>query len=138
MRRQLVFVAGSLVVTALLAVAKDGTRSVQSGVFTAEQAQRGAQVFEDACKKCHQPEEYGDGIYMEGWSGQLASDMIDQLRSTMPQDNPGSLKRMDYVDLAAYLFELNALPTGEAEMDTDNTKSILIEGPYGSSSDPDR
>jgi mono/diheme cytochrome c family protein len=117
-----------------IAAAQEASRSVQSGVFTAAQAERGAKVFQTVCQGCHQPEEFGDGAYMDGWSGQMASDMIEQIRSTMPQDNPGSLKRPEYVDIAAFLFQLNALPTGDAEMDVDNAKNILIEGPYGSAS----
>jgi cytochrome c553 len=133
--RNLLIGTGSLLLTVLLAMAQEEeVRSVQRGVFTAEQAQRGSQSFQGACQDCHEPEEFSDGAYMDGWSGQRAGDMIDQIRSTMPQDNPGSLKRKDYVDIAAYLFQLNALPTGDTEMDADNAKKILIEGPYGSSS----
>lgn len=134
MRRRLFFGMGSLLLTTLLAVAQEeGQRSVQSGVFTAAQAERGARAFEASCQECHQPEEFSDGGYMDGWSGQTANDLVEQVRSTMPQDNPGSLKRKDYVDIAAYFFQLNALPTGESEMDAENAKTILIEGPYGSS-----
>jgi mono/diheme cytochrome c family protein len=138
MKRQLWMGAGALLATSLFVTAQEERRSVQSGVFTAAQAERGAKTFQTVCQQCHQPDEFGDGAYMDGWSGQLASDMIEQIRSTMPQDNPGSLKRKDYVDVAAYLFQLNALPTGDAEMDVDNAKSILIEGPYGSSSSDGR
>lgn len=134
MKRQLCIGLGWIVLTALLAVAQEEeVRSVQSGVFTAAQAERGGKVFQTTCQDCHQPEEFSDGAYMDGWSGQTAIDLIEQIRSTMPQDNPGSLKRKDYVDIAAYLFQLNALPTGDGEMDTENAKTILIEGPYGSS-----
>jgi hypothetical protein len=51
----------------------------------------------------------------------------------MPQDNPGSLKRKEYVDVVAYLFRLNGLPAGDAEMDVSSVKRIRIEGPYRSS-----
>ncbi len=133
--RKLLIGTGSILLTVLLAMAQEEEmRSVQSGVFTAEQAERGSHSFQGTCQDCHEPEEFSDGAYMDGWSGQTAGDMIDQIRSTMPQDNPGSLKRKDYVDIAAYLFQLNALPTGDTEMDVDNAKKILIEGPYGSSS----
>ncbi len=120
--------------TVLLAVAQEDqleeTRSVQSGVYTEEQAERGAKVFEETCLACHQPDEFGDGAYIDGWSGQTAHDMIELIRATMPQDNPGSLKRKDYVDVAAYLFRMNGLPTGDVEMDVNSVKQIRIEGPY--------
>jgi cytochrome c len=112
------------------------TRSVQSGVYTEEQAERGAKVFEDVCSSCHDPGEFGDGAYIDGWSGQIANDMIEQIRATMPEDNPGSLKRQDYVDVAAYFFRMNGLPKGDSEMDASSAKSILIEGPYHPGGDP--
>jgi mono/diheme cytochrome c family protein len=120
-----------LLATFLVAAAQEGEiRSVQSGVYTDEQAERGLEVFEGTCIACHQPEEFSDGGYIDGWSGQMAHDMIEHIRETMPQDSPGSLKRAEYVDVAAYLFRLNGLPAGDTEMDVESVKQIRIEGPY--------
>ena len=132
MKRNLLL-AGAFLTAVLFASAQEEeeeTRSVQSGVYTEEQAARGATVFEETCVACHQPAEFGDGAYIEGWSGQSAHDMIELMRATMPQDNPGSLKRKEYVDVAAYLFRMNGLPAGDAEMDVNSVKRIRIEGPY--------
>jgi cytochrome c len=114
---------------------QEETRSVQSGVYTLEQAERGKAVFEEICATCHEPADFDDGGYMSSWSGQTANDMIEEIRATMPEDNPGSLKRKEYVDVAAYFFSLNGLPAGEAEMDANSVKKILIEGPYRPSGD---
>ncbi len=130
--------SGILLTSVLYAAAQEETetRSVQSGVYTEEQADRGAKVFEETCVSCHEPAEFGDGAYIDGWSGQTAHDLIELIRSTMPQDNPGSLKRKDYVDVAAYFFRMNGLPTGDAEMDANSVKGIRIEGPYHPGGDP--
>jgi hypothetical protein len=56
--------------------------------------------------------------------------MIEHIRATMPQDNPGSLKRTEYIAVVAYLFRMNGLPAGDAEMDVNSVKQIRIEGPY--------
>jgi mono/diheme cytochrome c family protein len=108
--------------------------SVQSGVYTEEQAERGTRLFEEKCRSCHKPEQFANGGYVEGWSGMTADDMIEQIRATMPEDNPGSLKRGEYVDVAAYLFQMNGFPTGDTEMDVESTKRIRIEGPFHSGS----
>jgi mono/diheme cytochrome c family protein len=105
--------------------------SVQAGVFTAEQAERGRASFEGSCQSCHEPSEFGSGAYLEGWAGQTASDLIEQIRTTMPQDNPGNLKRKEYVDVVTYLFQTSGLPAGETEMDAESAKRIRIEGPFG-------
>jgi cytochrome c len=109
---------------------QEETRSVQSGVYTLEQAGRGKAVFEEICAACHEPADFDDGGYMSSWSGQTANDMIEEIRATMPENSPGSLKRREYVDIAAYFFSLNGLPAGDAEMDANSVKKILIEGPY--------
>ena len=136
MKRNLLL-AVTLLMTVLFASAQEEeeTRSVQSGVYTEEQAERGAKLFEETCVSCHKPGEFGDGAYMDGWSGQTAHDMIELIRTTMPQDNPGSLKRKDYVDVAAHLFRMNGLHAGDAEMDVNSVKRIRIEGPYRPSGD---
>ena len=131
--KQQVLLAGAFLSAYLYAHAQEAEmRSVQSGVYTEEQADRGAKIFEEECARCHKPEEYGSGGYLEGWSGQTAHDMLEHIRATMPQDSPGSLKRTAYVDLCAYIFRMNGLPAGDAEMDTSSVKQILLEGPYGS------
>jgi quinoprotein glucose dehydrogenase len=117
--------------TALLASGQGETRTVQAGVFTQEQADRGARTFENVCQACHQRDEFGDGSYLESWSGQTMGDLIEKIRTTMPEDSPGSLKRSEYVDVGAFLLELNGLPEGESEMDASTVKEIRIEGPFG-------
>lgn len=117
------------------ASAKSEPRSVQTGVFTADQAERGAKVYEGVCISCHQPDAFSQGAYMDSWAGQKVSDLIDHIRATMPEDNPGSLKRTDYVDVAAYLLKINGVPEGDSEMDADSVKEIVIEGPFKPAND---
>jgi hypothetical protein len=38
----------------------------------------------------------------------------------MPQDNPGGLRRQEYADVLAYLFELNGLPAGDTALPADD------------------
>ena len=115
--------------------AQDEATSVQSGVYSQEQAVRGEQLFGEACLVCHQPEEFADGGYMDGWSGMSVNDMVEFIRSTMPEDNPGRLKRQEYIDIVAFLFQQNGLPAGETEMVREKLKNIHIEGPYGAPSE---
>ena len=71
-----------IAVAAQVLTAQDGPTSVQSGVYTDAQAGRGEKVFGEACLVCHQPEEFSDGGYMEGWSGQSVNDFVGFVRST--------------------------------------------------------
>ena len=128
-------VVGGFLAIAWSLSAQDGATSVQSGVYSQEQAERGQQLFGEACMVCHQPEEFADGGYMDGWSGMSVNDMVGFIRSTMPEDNPGRLKRNEYIDIVAFLFQQNGLPAGETEMVRKDLKNIHIEGPYGESSE---
>ncbi len=113
--------------------AQEEATTVQSGVFSEEQAGRGEQLFGEACLVCHQPEEFATGGYMDGWSGMSVNDFVEFVRSTMPEDNPGRLKREEYIDIIAFVFQQNGLPAGETEMERAGLKDIQIEGPFGES-----
>jgi mono/diheme cytochrome c family protein len=133
MKRQLAALvsASALCTMAVYAAPAGEPRTTQAGVFTADQAERGSKVFEETCLSCHQPDEFSQPGYMDGWVGQTANDFMDLIRTTMPQDNPGRLKRDECVDLVAFLFRENGLPVGESEMDMKTIKEIVIEGPFG-------
>ena len=115
--------------------AQDGVKSVQSGVYSHEQAERGQRLFSEACMVCHQAEEFADSGYMDGWSGMSVNNLVEFIRSTMPEDNPGRLKRKEYIDIVAFLFQQNGLPAGGTEMVRKRLKKIHIEGPYGEPSE---
>ena len=42
--------------------------------------------------------------------------LYDSIATTMPPNNPGSLKRREYVTLLAYILALNDMPTGGEEL----------------------
>jgi len=107
-------------------------RSVRSGVYTAAQAGRGERTYEEKCLNCHATEQFVGPAYMNSWTSQPALAWFQAIRSTMPQDNPGSLRRQEYADLLAYLLKLNDMPAGDEELKgTDAALTqILIEGPY--------
>jgi mono/diheme cytochrome c family protein len=111
-----------------LAVGQD-TRSTQTGVYTEKQAERGLKAYDKNCGECHDPAEFTGG-FMDGWAGQTAFAYIESIAETMPLESPGGLKPQEFVDVVAFLFKVNGLPTGETQMDYENIKEILIEGPF--------
>lgn len=90
-------------------------RSTRDGVYTAEQAARGRAVYEQVCSECHAVGWYR-GEVVEWWDGQPAWNLYDFLRNTMPDDHPSGLLTRQYVDMLAYILELNGLPTGDEEL----------------------
>lgn len=109
-------------------------RLVSSGVFSEAQATRGSGVYRTACESCHAKSEYTGDKFKVAWVSKTAFDIFDVIRSQMPEDNPGSLERQEYLDVVAYIFSLNAYPTGSGELpsDDDGLKQVRIDNPPSS------
>ncbi len=117
-----------LVSTLAPALAQDApSRTVRDGVFTVEQAERGTQVYKRSCADCH-PLDLYRGDVMKSWEGASLFGLYDLILNRMPQNNPGSLKRREYVDLLAYILSLNEMPAGPTELPSDESalKKIVI------------
>ncbi len=109
-------------------------KTIKDGIFSERQVRRGEQAFTDNCSACHEPDQFVGAAYMDGWTGQTLGDFVGFIQDTMPEDNPGGLRRNQYVAITAYLLSLNGMPAGEDAMETseDALGAIRIEGPYGS------
>lgn len=47
-------------------------------------------------------------------------DLVELIRTTMPNDNPGQLPKQDYVDIVAYILNLNGYPQGPTDLVADD------------------
>jgi mono/diheme cytochrome c family protein len=108
-----------------------GTRSTREGVYSAAQADRGEKTYKARCGTCHMSDQFSGFVFLQAWSGQTAEALYDQLRRTMPKDNPGGLKPQEYADIIAYLFRINRLPAGETDLKGAKPalKDVVIEAP---------
>jgi S-disulfanyl-L-cysteine oxidoreductase SoxD len=121
------------------AVGQDGTapvattKSTLQGVYTDVQADRGKTLHETACTSCHNTDAYSGSAFQTSWIGRTLYDFFDLVRTTMPNDNPGSLSRQQYADVVAYVLKLNGFPAGAADVPSgdDSLKVIKIEGKAG-------
>ena len=115
----ILFVTAIALVMTLSATALTGqapTKTTNSGVYTAEQAERGKKVFEAKCTACHDTARFTGDVFLDPWDGKPLKDVWDIASGTMPEDNPGSLQQQEYGDIIAYFLHLNAFPTGDAEL----------------------
>lgn len=122
---------GAILSVRVGAAPEEGRRSVREGVFSERQVARGRKVYEKTCKACHLEDWFTDGTFMASWRGQSVHTLFDVIRRTMPETNPGGLKRREYADVLAFIFSINNLPTGEKDMKSDDKtlKQIVIEQP---------
>lgn len=102
--------------------------SVQDGVYTAEQADRGEVLYDDRCAVCHGPIRaivpemaalLGDYTFRNTWRGRSLGEMFGYIRETMPQDAPGTLTPQETADIVAHMLRGNRLPAGETPLPED-------------------
>ena len=90
-----------------------------TGVYSQDQARKGAETYRTYCSACHTPASHTGDAFQTTWSGRSAAELFDYLRTTMPDDNPGRLSRRQYADIVAYLLQLNGMPTGPRSLSAD-------------------
>ena len=128
------FAGGTVLLFASAAGEQQGPqKSVWDGVYTEEQAERGAEKFEQECAECHlggdgsAPELINAG-FVGGWDQMTVGFLFDTVSVTMPDGSPGTLEESTYIDVLAYLFKANGFPAGDEELPValDALEQILI------------
>lgn len=113
------------------------SRSVWDGVYTKEQAARGAALYAQECASCHGLTLNGGemappltgGEFTSNWNGLAVGDLFDRIRTTMPADAPGRLNREKTADILAEILSANQFPSGSMELprQSEVLKEIRIE-----------
>lgn len=126
----------ALVITAVFVCAQS-SRSVWDGVYTPEQAQRGAALYAAECASCHGSALNGGesappltgGEFFSNWNGLTLGDLFERIRVSMPADNPGKLSREQDADILAFMLSMNQFPQGKTELEhrTEVLKQIRFE-----------
>lgn len=112
---------GAMAGAALLAQVE---RSVWDGVYTDDQATRGAALYDRDCASCHGPAGAGGGMappvlgpaFAANYDGQTVGDLFERNRTTMPPGKEGTLAGQDNADITAYILKVNQFPAGETEL----------------------
>jgi mono/diheme cytochrome c family protein len=108
------------------------------GGAAGDQQGRGKALYVDKCSACHMenltgssetPPLTGD-MFWQNWETYNANNLVEQVRATMPEDNPGGLERQQYVDIIAYVLKFNKVDfTGDLPSDMDALKKVMIKKP---------
>ena len=89
----------SLVAAGMVVTAQE--KSQWDGVYTEAQAQRGEPLYQQYCSSCHGPDMAGGemapglagGEFSANWNDLSLGQLFERMRTSMPQNNPGSLSR---------------------------------------------
>lgn len=110
-------------------VSAQAPRSTLAGVYSAQQATRGRDVYAGMCRSCHTAESHTGVTFHKTWDGRPLSELFGYISTKMPKNEPGSLAPEEYADLLAYLLKMNQMPVGPVELPADTTvlRAIRIE-----------
>jgi cytochrome c5 len=112
---------------------------IWDGVFTPAQVQRGRAAFTTSCVRCHALDAQGVPFRMSGepfwnnWADDPLEVMFSRIRSSMPNNAPGTLDDQTYADLVAFILSVNGVPaTGTTDLTPTAMPAIQMvrrEGP---------
>ena len=110
--------------SAVVARAQSAEQTVWTGIYTAEQADRGKIAYAESCAACH-----GEGLagidvapaltgagFLNNWNNTSAGDLFTRIKTTMPLSAPDSLSGRTVADVEAYLFQANGFPAGQVAL----------------------
>ena len=91
------------------------TAAIIVPVYTHEQAEAGEGVYRDACADCHLANLRGDfeapelagRSFRRAWGNEPIGELLENIRSTMPEDAPESLSDAKYAAVVAYIIREN-------------------------------
>jgi mono/diheme cytochrome c family protein len=148
-KRVSIFFAVAIVVLAMTTVVESAiaaqAKTVWDGVYTDEQAARGATSFTANCSRCHGGT-MGDGEGGRSLAGErfwksfresTVDHLLDYVSKNMPNGAGGSLSASVYADLVAFILSRNDLPPGKSELTKDSAVGVQIIAKNGPGDLPD-
>jgi len=108
--------------------------TVWDGVFTDAQASRGEAAYSRSCAACHKEDLLGGGsapavageAFFRRWNESTVDDVVQTMKSSMPQDAPNSLGAQVYVDIITYLLKASGSPSGSGELTAERERLKLV------------
>jgi len=111
------------------------SKTVWDGVYTQQQAERGAASFSANCTRCHAAEANGGDegrnlagkVFWDSFKESSVDYLLDYVSKNMPNGAAaGTLSANTYVDLVAFILSKNEIPAGPNELTRDSAKGVQI------------
>jgi len=121
------------------------SKTVWDGIYTEEQAARGAQSFATNCTRCHggttNDGEEGKSLagerFWNSFRESTVDHLLDYVSRNMPNGAGGTLSAGVYADLVAFILSRNGLPAGASELTKDSAVGVQIIAKSGPGELPD-
>ena len=111
--------------------AKPAGPTVWDGVYTDAQADRAAGTFSQSCERCHTLSSQGTrplsgDKFWEGYTQKTVGDLLNFVKTNMPNGQGGSLPASVYPDLVALILKSNGFPAGKSELTPETVTDVQI------------
>jgi mono/diheme cytochrome c family protein len=105
--------------------------TVWDGVYTDAQAARATVIFGQSCSNCHTFDEKGNRPltgekFWQSYTQKTVGDLLNYVRTNMPNGSPGSLPAATYNDLVALILKSNGFPAGTTEVSPEAVAKVQI------------
>jgi mono/diheme cytochrome c family protein len=112
-------------------------KTVLDAVYSSDQATRGQAAYTASCSSCHLDDltAYRGALrgkaFVEIFQGDTLDSLFRLTKTTMPRDAPASLRDETYLDIIAYVLQVNGFPSGREDLKLDSLNNIQIVGKTG-------
>jgi mono/diheme cytochrome c family protein len=126
MKLKLAIVVGVAILAGTFVASAAQDKSQWDGVYSEAQAKRGEALYQQYCSSCHGADMAGGemapglagGEFASNWNELTLGQLFERIRTSMPQNNPGSLSRQQDADILAFMLYKGTAPAGESELPT--------------------
>src|SRR5215468_3039987 len=121
------------------------SKTVWGGVYTEQQAARGALSFTSYCARCHggttngveEEKSLAGERFWKSFRESTVDHLLDYVSRNMPNGTGGTLSASEYADLVAFILSRNAIPPGTSELTKEAAVGIQIIAKSGPGELPD-
>jgi len=117
----------ALTIMPCIGFANEPLTSLDAGIFNKDQVKSGKRLYKKHCKSCH------EGSYFKpvllAWRGEPLSIFFELMTSAMPENDPGSLKHEQYIDILAHILNISGYTRGERPLNSATFNTITIDSP---------
>lgn len=113
-------------------------QTVLDGAYSAAQATRGESAYQLNCAGCHGETLDGRAMgplrgdkFLDRWREESLAPLFDHIRTRMPANAAGSLSAATYLDILAYILQVNQYPAGQQELTAGSLVSFKLVGKDG-------
>ena len=114
-------------------------QELKQASFSADQAARGSELYQQNCAACHlanltgsfEAPNLADTGFRGNWANRRVDEFVDMLQRTMPPQAPGSLDQSQYLDISAFLLEANNISASATALSLSAGSVLFLDNKAG-------